>query len=69
MIFKLKQNLSALAIFVGVAALIGCGGSTSSKTVEQTNAKPAATVETKTTETVNKSNASVETTTGKKNDD
>ena len=65
MIFKLKQNLSALAIFVGVAALIGCG-STSSKTIEQTNAKPAVTVETKTTETANKGNVVVETTAGKK---
>ncbi len=65
MIFKLKQNLSALAIFIGVAALIGCG-STSSKTTESANAKPAATIETRTTETAGKGNVVVETTTGKK---
>lgn len=58
--FKLKQKLSALTIFVGVAALIGCG-STSSKTVEQPKVKPEATVENKPIQTVAKGSRDVET--------
>jgi hypothetical protein len=64
MIFKLKQNLTTLAIF-SCAASIGCG-STSSKTTESANAKPAATIETKINESANKGNVTVETATGNK---
>jgi hypothetical protein len=64
MTFKLKQNLLALLTASCVAAFAACASSSGTPT-EQANAKPSATVETKTTETANKNNT-VETTTGKK---
>jgi hypothetical protein len=65
MIFNVKQNFLALAIFSCAAAFIGCT-STSSKPVIQANAKPPATTESKTTETVNGGNGSIETKTVQK---
>jgi hypothetical protein len=65
MTFKLKQNVLTLAMLVGVAAFVGCA-STSSKPVEQANAKPSATTETKTTEIISKGDNNVETKTVQK---
>jgi hypothetical protein len=60
MTFKLKQNVLTLAVLAGVTAFVGCA-STSSKPIEQVNAKPSATTETKTYETTSKGNDNVET--------
>lgn len=60
MIFKLNRISTALMIFSCVAAFIGCTSS-SSQPGERANLKPTATVETKTTETINKGSGDIET--------
>ncbi|MCY7344853.1 MAG: hypothetical protein LH614_01430 [Pyrinomonadaceae bacterium] len=65
MTFKLQQNFLAIITISCAAAFVGCA-SMSNKPIEQANtAKPPATIESKTTETINKGAGNVETKTVK----